>query len=228
MTDKVMKTFFCHIPKNSGTSICGYYHNNFKASGIYGVPIANRAKFYTHAINIINQYDFISGHIPLSEIEEHIASFDVIFCVVRNPLCRFISMCDYVTTHDPLYAEFENNYKGFLAEYYFKNSATRNEQCSYIGFYNRFRSVLDRLADNKNIVVLRHEHLDADFNAFCKKFDLPDQPLEVLNKTDSKPEKLAIYGQLANDEEFYKSIFNWFDDDFLLHDYLCQVGPIFP
>jgi hypothetical protein len=220
-----MKILFCHIPKNAGTSISSYLLNYFGEASTFGVFGDTVKGFYTYTDNIINRYDFISGHIPLSTIESHVDSFDVIFCVVRNPLSRFISMSNYVTRTQNEYSHLAGDFEGFFQHYYLSNGPTRNEQCGYIGFCNTFASVIDRLNKSKKLIILRHEHLEADFAKFCSQVGIPFTGLPSLNLSAAAlADRQAEFINVISGSELHGQLFNWFKDDFLLYDYLCYMS----
>jgi hypothetical protein len=211
-----MKTILIHIPKNAGSSICEYFISAYGDGSCYGIDEdGGSAHFLAYADQIIDRYDFISGHVPLGLIDHYVHKFDLIICSVRNPFTRFLSMANYICENYDEYGGI-SSLACFADAFYFSNVATRNEQCGYIGQVNTFWSALDSIR-KYGIVVMRHEDINKDFIGLCVSKGLSAVELKVENY--SKVKRFSVL-DLAADHELIADLSRWFSDDIILHDYI--------
>jgi hypothetical protein len=224
------KIFFSHIPKNCGSSIEEYFLDLLGSQSVFGVGLegsAVRNNFYEYRFNILRDYNLIAGHLPISRIEDSLDYFDLILAVIRDPFARFISMANYVTSTQVEYSGI-TNLADFGNRFYFSNVSTRNEQCGYIGKINTFSSANEMIINRKNLVVIRHESVDRDFEIICKKLELGSGLLSKLNVTNYKKALFQIE-DLYSDTELLQKFCSWFADDIVLYlkyrfgDLVCNL-----
>lgn len=208
-----MKILVLHIPKTGGTAIAKYFMEFFNGNGFgctHSEEVKNQFKFYKK--NIIQQYNLIQGHFPLSELINDIDCFDFVLAVVREPFSRLISHCNYTNNH---------NFGSFLNEYYLTNICTRNEQCGYAGIINTFSSVLDSLSKHKNLVLFSYDKLEVGFAEFCSRNKLGPG---ILPRVNESKYKIASHANIGINRSDVEKACHWFSDDFLLHSFLLNCS----
>lgn len=208
-----MKILVLHIPKTGGTAVAEYF-KGFFGDDVFGVSHNSEVKssFEKYKTNIINEYSFIQGHIPLASMTDSIKEFDFVISVVRDPFSRLKSHCNYID---------HPNFPEFFYGNYLNNVATRNEQCSYLGLINTFSSVLETLDKYPNIVVFRYDRLASGFKEFCTKNKIGNGGLTRENVTVNRS---IGYSGIGRNLETTRSVCEWFADDFLLYSYLLESG----
>jgi alginate O-acetyltransferase complex protein AlgJ len=211
------KVLFCHIPKNAGTSIAAHLVSQYQWSEIFGLD--GRRVLLQHLIQnqraVAETHKLISGHIPLSRIEEILDSFDLILAIIRPPMERLISQHQYWVKQS--YVRPDITLEEFFAEVYAGNAATRNEQCGFIGYKNDFQSAVAREKATTSLRLIPYHALDR-LNKVATEFHLPPFTIKRLNAS-----KARANPWLQIDTPFYKKVFDWFADDFLLYDYVLSA-----
>ena len=84
-----MSIYHLHIPRTSGIYVKNNIHPYLKASGIQTFA-SNRTPFN---IDVVKDSKFVSGHFATSPIK--FMDNPDIFCIIRNPIDRFISYFRY-------------------------------------------------------------------------------------------------------------------------------------
>jgi len=217
-----MKIFLAHIPKNTGTSIGEYLIDQFGSDNFFGIDCCNetRMDFFKYTEDIIDKYQIIGGHVPLLLIEEFISRFDAVVSVVRDPWQRLLSVANYLRRDNRIDASW--TFEEFIRKYYFNNVATRNEQCSYIGFSNSAPSVMERLKTFDNIYLLRQNNIQNDFSLFCRQVGIPVGTLPHSNKLSEKDKHFSL-AEVMTRQYFTHEVASWFEGDFALHSYLTSL-----
>lgn len=217
-----MKVLFCHIPKSAGTSVGVHIAKQFADDQLYAVDqVSNTlSDFVQDRHEIVERFSLIAGHVPLGQIEDILPRFDLILAVVRHPIERLISMYKFMRMMR--YVDQDIPFEKFFREVFSGNIATRNEQCGYIGRSNLFKAVVDRIASLQSLRVLAVENLDR-LDDVLKPFGLTGLGIETLNV--SKKEDIDWNGF---DRAFHAEVYQWFDGDMLLHDYLTRSPAIGP
>jgi hypothetical protein len=208
-----MKILFCHIPKNSGTSIIRHIESQIGDGQTYVADYDRHspADLIKNRHEIIEAHSFIAGHVPLSEMEDVVDRFDLIFAVVRPPLDRLLSLHRFFVLQGII--ESTRGLEDFFYNDYRANIATRNDQCSYLGYFNTFQSVLDRLSKTPNLKLISSERIN-DLHFLVQPFGLSAKNLPFLNQSGEARQWDKI------SPEFHHDVFNWLDDDYLLNDFI--------
>lgn len=214
---KPVKILFCHIPKNAGTAITSLIQPHFPTWQVWAPHWSELVfnQFMADKSGIIDNNSFIAGHIPLEQIEGFLPRFDHIFAVVRHPADRALSMYEFmkITGAIPEGMDLDE----FFHTYFAGNIATRNQQCGYLGKENTFHSVADRLSDLPSLKVFTMEqlgHLDAVLHDIGFR---QDEGLTKINVTEGRSLK---WDQV--DKKLQREIYQWFDGDVTLYDYLTN------
>jgi hypothetical protein len=213
-----MKILFVHIPRNGGTFVAANIAKNIGYEHAFGVDLENitLAHFDLYQDNIIRDYRFISGHIPMSILQNHIGEFDLILAVIRSPLQRAISYYSYVAKPQPEANSAVDIFENFLRVNYFDNINTRNEQCGYIGTKNLFSSVTDVLAEYPALRLLRFWKLEEDLKVVMQEFGMEFHADAYRNESAAT---LRHQRELIT-MDVYKEFRDWFSDDYLLFEML--------
>jgi len=208
------KVLFCHIPKNAGTSIAAHLVSQFSWPEIFGLDGQKLLleHLVEHRKGVVETHNFVSGHIPLSSIEDVLDQFDLILAIVRPPLERLISHHRYFIQEGQVSGDI--SLEEFLDTIYVCNPSTRNAQCGFIGKENRFLSVRERLASTPSLRIVPYHALER-LNAVAAEFDLKPFHIPRLNVTRVKADPWA-----GLTPAFYSRVFDWFSEDFLLYDYV--------
>ncbi|HEX3862952.1 MAG TPA: sulfotransferase family 2 domain-containing protein [Stellaceae bacterium] len=208
------KVMFCHIPKNAGTSIAAHLVGQFSWPEIFGLDGQKLLlkHLIEHQKGVVQTHSFVSGHIPLSCIEDVLDQFDLIIAIVRPPLERLISHYQYFIQEG--HVRDEISLEEFLDTSYVANPSTRNAQCGYLGKDNRFLSVKERLASTPSLRLVPYHALDR-LDAVAEEFDLKPFHLSRLNVSRVKVDPWA-----SLTPALYNKVFDWFSEDFLMYDYI--------
>ncbi len=223
-----MKILFAHIPKNAGTAIATVFLKALGSEEVFNFENGPQSDdFQIHRNRIIDRYSFITGHVPVSLYGDALSRFDVIICVIRNPLDRFWSVFRFLG-NAPGSAVLSAD--EFLERFYLSNPATRNEQIGYFAEENRYRSAVERVCGDRRVFVLRFEKLQEDLAMLLATIDLPGALGELRGRRWFRPwkvpnlERINVTKASASLWEWlnadrYAKCHHWFEEDFLFYEF---------
>jgi len=88
------KVFFVHIPKTAGSTITAAVRDHFCSTQV--CPYYHRAHLDAENLQMLPQWDFFWGHLPVSILNYIETPF--IFTFLREPVERMLSEYHYITT----------------------------------------------------------------------------------------------------------------------------------
>ena len=195
---------FIHIPKTAGTSIRSVLAPYSGKSGVYNY-IGRRLEKYPDfcfktGLSIKRTYD---SHTTYERLENLLPQKELKriykFCVVRNPYDRAYSFYLHVLSHPKhtLYNLIES-YGSFSVMLQNLNEVEEPSQKSYI---------INSQGEISVDFIAKFENLDDDFNAVCRKLDIP---YELPKKNTRKHKDYRD----AYDGENWKYIADYYSEDF--------------